>query len=404
MSFATDRETDEHMHRTGEPDGRHEPRPMSRSTVAPSRATRSMASDTSCGATRTPLPQLPADRDRGVPPGISVALPTSLPPGIPVPDLRTRPPGPVVPWPIRAERWLRERTQPGRLEAEHDAKIADCMAMMATGCRILATIGPKGGPGKTTVALTTGLALAEAPLARPIVVELNPDWGTIDQLLGHANPKTIQDLLQNLTAINQAGIGLLQGFVTMWGRLPVLTAPSDPQEMARLTPRDYERVLKLLSVHYNVIILDCGTAFTQRLNQFAIQAADHLQVVGWPDHPTLQKTVAAIDYLASSRYAHDYQSVLAELTADHAAVRARALADMTLVVNGAGFPSGAATIDLAKVQMAVTGLNAVVPLPYSAPLRRMLGDGTLTSDALPPEYRRAVKALLVAVLGRLAEV
>jgi MinD-like ATPase involved in chromosome partitioning or flagellar assembly len=287
---------------------------------------------------------------------------------------------------------------------DDDAQIGGCMAMLSTGCRTIATIGPKGGPGKTTVALATGLVLAEAPLARPIVVELNPDWGTIDQVLGDTNPRTIQDLLQDLTAVNQAGIGLLQGYVTMWGRLPVLTAPGRPDEMARLTPRDYERVLKLLSIHYNMIILDCGTAFTQRLNQFAIQAADHLQVVGWPDHPTLQKTVAAIDYLASSRYAHDYRGVLAELSTDHAAVRARTLADMTLVVNGAGFPSGAAAIDLARVRMVTNGLNGVVPLPYSAPLRRMLGDGTLTMDALPAEYRRAVKRLLVAVLGRLAEV
>ncbi len=340
---------------------------------------------------------------RPAPPGTPVIVTRVSPPGIPVPDLRAHPPVPFVPWSTRAQRWVRERTQPGRIETEHDAKIADFMAMMSTGCHILATIGPKGGPGKTTVALTTGLVLAEAPLARPIVVELNPDWGTIDQALGDANPRTIQDLLQNLTAISQAGIGLLQGYVTMWGRLPVLTAPGRPDEMARLAPRDYERVLKLHSLHYNLIILDCGTAFTQRLNQFAIQAADHLQVVGWPDHPTMQKTVAAIDYLASSRYAHDYRSVLAELAPDHAAVRARTLADMTLVVNGAGFPSGAATIDLAKVRMVVSGLNAVVPLPYSAPLRRMLGDGTLTMDALPAEYRRAVKGLLVAVLGRLAD-
>jgi len=352
----------------------------------------------------SPLPPgEPARLFPPAPPGILVS-PRGAPPGIPVPDLRARPPVPVVPWPIRAQRWMRERTQPGRSETEHDARIADCMALLSTGCHVLATIGPKGGPGKTTVALTTGLVLAEVPLARPIIVELNPDWGTIDQALGDANPRTIQDLLQNLTAINQAGIGMLQGYVTMWGRLPVLTAPSRPDEMAHLTPRDYERVLKLLSIHYNLIILDCGTAFTQRLNQFAIQAADHLQVVGWPDHATMQKTVAAIDYLASSRYAHDYQSVLAELAPDHAAVRARTLADMTLVVNGAGFPSGAAAIDLAKVRMAVSGLNAVVPLPYSAPLRRMLGDGTLTMEALPAEYRRAVKGVLVAVLGRLADV
>jgi len=403
MSSVADRDRGMDGARTDASDRRHTER---HAGDVSARLMQPMIADASRCTVPTPLPVHRVEKvveERSAPPGVPVALLPSPPPGIPVPDLRSRPPVPVVPWSTRAQHWVRERTQPGRSEAEHDARIADCMALLATGCHILATIGPKGGPGKTTVALTTGLVLAEAPLARPIVVELNPDWGTIDQVLGDANPKAIQDLLQNLTAINQAGIGMLQGYVTMWGRLPVLTAPSNPQEMARLTPRDYERVLKLLSVHYNVIILDCGTAFTQRLNQFAIQAADHLQVVGWPDHPTLQKTVAAIDYLASSRYAHDYQGVLAELTADHTAVRTRALADMTLVVNGAGFPSGTAAIDLAKVRMAVSGLNAVVPLPYSAPLRRMLGDGTLTMDALPAEYRRAVKGVLVAVLGRLAE-
>jgi len=404
MSSVTDRERGMDGARTDASDRRHTERHVGDVSA---RLMQPVIADASRCTAPTPLPLHRVEKvvgERSAPPGVPVALPPSPPPGIPVPDLRSRPPVPVVPWPIRTRHWLRDRTQPGRIETEHDARIADCMAMLSTGCHILATIGPKGGPGKTTVALTTGLVLAEAPLARPIVVELNPDWGTIDQALGDANPKTIQDLLQNLTAVNQAGIGLLQGYVTMWGRLPVLTAPSRPDEMARLTPRDYERVLKLLSVHYNVIILDCGTAFTQRLNQFAIQAADHLQVVGWPDHPTMQKTVAAADYLASSRYAHDYQGVLADLTADHAAVRARTLADMTLVVNGAGFPSGAVPVDVAKVRLAVSGLNAVVPLPYSAPLRRMLGDGTLTMDALPADYRRAVKELLVAVLGRLADV
>ena len=41
--------------------------------------------------------------------------------------------------------------------------------------------------------------------------------------------------------------------------------------------------------------------------------------------------------------------------------------------------------------------------PYARALRRLLDDGTLTYEALPLAYRRAVKQLLVAVLSRLAE-
>ncbi|MGN6813647.1 MAG: hypothetical protein ACTHMP_22480, partial [Thermomicrobiales bacterium] len=266
-------------------------------------------------------------------------------------------------------------------------------------------IGPKGGVGKSSTALTAGLVLAQVPLARPILVEVNPDWGTLDELLGTANPRTIADLLADYTAVDRTGIGLLQGYVTMFGRLPVLTAPSDPDAMAKLSPRDYDRVLRLLALHYNMILLDCGTAFTQRLNQFAIQRADHLIVVGWPEQATMRKTLAAVDYLASARYERDYRGVLAEVAGDNGQrdVQARALADITLACNGIGYTGSMDPVDPARIRAAAAGLHAVVDLPFTPALRALLADGTLTIEALPASYRRAAKMLLVAVLGGLAQ-
>lgn len=323
----------------------------------------------------------------------------------PSPDLRRRSPAPVVPWPLRVQAWLRQRTRGGRAEAADDAALTDLLARLATGMHTLAVIGPKGGAGKSTTALVAGLVLAQVPLARPILVEINPDWGTLDELLGTANPRTIADLLRDYTAIDRAGVGLLQGYVTMFGRLPVLTAPSDPDAMARLTPRDYDRVLRLLALHYNAIILDCGTAFTQRLNQFAIQRAGHLVVVGWPEQATMRKTLAAVDYLASARYERDYRGTLAEVADDDGRgdICARTLADVTLALNGVGHTGGQDPVDPCKVREAASGLHAVIDLPYVPALRALLADGTLTIEALPAAYRRAAKALLVAALGGLAE-
>lgn len=321
-------------------------------------------------------------------------------------SLRHQDPVPAVPWPLRLRTWFGRRTRQGSAEAWNDVSLTHLLADLATGTHILAVSGPKGGAGKSTTALLAGMVLAEVPLARPILLEVNPDWGTLDELLGRANPRTIADLLRDYVAIDRAGIGLLQGYVTMFGRLPVLTAPGDPDAMAQLSPRDYDRVLRLLALHYNVILLDCGTAFTQRLNQFALQRADHLVVVGWPEQAAMSKTLAAVEYLASARYERDYRGVLAEVAATGGIgdVRARALADMTLAINGIGHTGGTDPIDHRRVRAAASGLHALIELPYVPALRALLADGALTIEALPVASRRAVKRLLVAVLSRLAEV
>lgn len=324
-----------------------------------------------------------------------------------LPDLRRRAPAPVVPWHHRAQRRFRELTQPGRVEAEADAAIAALLARptLTSGCRTIAVLGAKGGAGKSTTALALGLTLGTYDAAKPVVMEVNPDLGNVRQLLPSANPRTVQHLLEGLVAAERGGVNRVQGYLTMWGRLGVLTAPQRPDEMARLTPRDYARVLRLLRLYFGTVILDCGTSFTNRLQQWAIQTADHLVLVAQPEEAPLRTTLTAIDYLASAAYAEDYRGVFREV-ADAAGGEGsgtRERRDMTLVVNGVGFAGGRDPVDPAKIRAAAAGLNATVELPYSAPLRQRINDGVLTPEVLPAPYRRAIKTGLAAVLGRLAE-
>jgi len=327
-----------------------------------------------------------------------------------LPDLRRRAPAPVVPWHRRAQRRFRELTQPGRVEAEADAAIAALLARPAltTGCKTIAVLGAKGGAGKSTTALALGLTLGTCDAAKPVVMEVNPDLGNVRQLLPSANPRTVQDLLEGLVAAERGGVNRVQGYLTMWGRLGVLTAPQRPDEMARLNPRDYARVLRLLKLYFGTVILDCGTSFTNRLQQWAIQTADHLVLVTQPEEAPLLTTLTAIDYLASAAYAEDYRGLLREVAdatgGEGGGTRGtRERRDMTLVVNGVGFAGARDPADPAKIRAAATGLNAVVDLPYSAPLRQRINDGVLTPEVLPAPYRRAIKTGLAAVLGRLAE-
>ncbi len=363
--------------------------------------------------TTTPTPSLVIDAP---PPASAAALHTRGPlqpdgrPEIAVPGLRRYAPSPVIPWHTRAQRHLKELTQPGRIESETDGVIAGLLSRPALtdGCKTVAVLGAKGGAGKSTTSLALGLLLGTFDAAKPVVMEVNPDLGNVRQLLPEPNPRTVQDLLEGLVAAERGGVNRVQGYLTMWGRLGVLTAPQRPDEMARLSPRDYARALRLLKLYFGTVILDCGTSFTNRLQQWAIQTADHLVLVTQPEEAPLLTTLAAIDYLASTAYAEDYRGVFREV-ADAAgpewtgARGSRGRRDMTLVVNGVGFAGRRDPVDPDKIRAAATGLNAVIDVPYSAELRRRINDGVLTPEALPTPYRRAIKGGLAAVLGRLAE-
>jgi MinD-like ATPase involved in chromosome partitioning or flagellar assembly len=328
-----------------------------------------------------------------------MTYPPDLPDGLP--DLRRREPPPVVPWSYRIQRRWKELTRPGQLEAEHDWQMAAAMAALSAGTEQVAVISPKGGVGKTRLTLALGLVLAEVPLARPVYVELNPDWGNARQLLPRANQATVVNLLDAYAAIERTGIGLLQSYITMWSRLPVLTVPIDPDQAAALGAADYERVLQLLGQYYNVILLDCGTGYADSLTQFGIQRADHLVLLSSPDHGTVRTALESARYLASARYERTFAGRLAALAAGAADIRARQLAAVTLVVNQHGRPGAGIPADLGKVRRAASALNAVLTVPHSATLATLFDDQTLTLENLPRPVRRALKALWVAVLDRL---
>ncbi|HEU5422524.1 MAG TPA: hypothetical protein VFU72_03205, partial [Nitrolancea sp.] len=250
--------------------------------------------------------------------------------------------------------------------------------------------------------LALGLVLAEVPLARPVYVELNPDWGNARQLLPRANRATVVDLLDAYAPIERTGIGLLQSYITMWSRLPVLTVPTDPDQAAALGAADYERVLQLLGQYYNVILLDCGTGYADTLTQFGIQRADHLVLLSSPDHGTVRTALESARYLASTRYERTFADRLAALAAGGTAdIRARQLAAVTLVVNQHGRPGAGIPADLGKVRRAASALNAVLTVPHSATLATLFDDQTLTLENLPRPVRRALKSLWVAVLDQL---
>ncbi len=322
-----------------------------------------------------------------------------------IPDLYKTPPVPVITPTRRLINLWKRRSEQGRSEEQNDELISAALSKLTDKFYVIPVIGPKGGSGKTLLSLICGLILSEHRNARPCLLEANMDWGTLRDLLGDANPRTIAHLLNDLPDVDRAGYGALQGYLTMFGRLPVLTAPTNPDDMQALTPADYDKVVSLLSKHMQVLLLDCGTSFVNRISQYAAQLADHTILVAAPDNPTMRRCIASAHYLASSRYVSTYKEVMPDLTVlgekrDLARV---AMGSMTLAVNGIGKSSKEVPLDYNALAKQLPDMNGIVKLPYSERLEALINTGRLDIEVLPAAYRRQAKQLLASVLIKMAE-
>ncbi|MDP9378996.1 MAG: hypothetical protein M3Q29_02395, partial [Chloroflexota bacterium] len=158
------------------------------------------------------------------------------------------------------------------------------------------------------------------------------------------------------------------------------------------------------SKHMQVLLLDCGTSFVNRISQYAAQLADHTILVAAPDNPTMRRAIASAHYLASSRYVNTYKEVMPDLTVlgEKRDLTKLAMGSMTLAVNGIGKSSKEVPLDYDALARQLPDMNGIVKLPWSERLEALINTGRLDMEVLPAAYRRQAKQLLATVLTKMA--
>ena len=260
-----------------------------------------------------------------------------------------------------------------RDEAEIEEQIRTVPGV--TRANTVAMISPKGGVGKTTSSFVVGNLLSNTLRMRTIVVDANPDFGTLAALApDRLRPeRNLADLINDLERVHTAAE--LGPYVS---RLPsglhLLGAPTDAELMAKLGPEAYGHLLAFLSIFYEVILLDLGTGITDPLARFAVERSDQLVLVTTPEFITSQSVAGALRYLAHER--------------------------ATLVLNQA---SGGHEADIKQIEahFREQRLRRSVTIPRDDQLRTMLDTGTYSLDALDRDTRVPVKLLGLAVAEQL---
>ena len=277
------------------------------------------------------------------------------------------------------KRWRRriDRLRASRRERE-EAEVERLLAEPPTLSRanVVAVISPKGGVGKTTSAFVVGNLIADRLRLRAVAVDANPDFGTLAALAPERVrcERSLADLLSDIESIRTTAE--LRCYVsTLPSGLHLLGAPSDAEVMAGLGPDAYGELLKLLSIFYELVVLDLGTGVAGPLAQFAIERADQVVLVITPEWVTSTAVLAALDHLH-----HDRTTVAANKF--HA--------------------RGAADLHELERRLRERRLHRSIAIPHDDQLATMLDSGTYELDALERTSRMAIKRLGLAVAEQLA--
>ena len=178
----------------------------------------------------------------------------------------------------------------------------------------IAVTSMKGGVGKTTVATCLGLMLAENRGDRAIVLDANPDAGTLADRLTGESAVTVRELLRDLDRIQSWAD--VSRYTSLAGRLQVLASEQDPASSDAFNRMEYERICLLLARFFNIVITDSGTGLVHSAMEGTLNLADSVIIVGAPTVDGASRASKTLDWLLAHGHAALAEDAVVVLSCD----------------------------------------------------------------------------------------
>jgi hypothetical protein len=127
---------------------------------------------------------------------------------------------------------------------------------------VITVFSPKGGVGKTTVAVNLAVALGGSGAARVCLVDLDLAFGDVAITLQLIPEHTIAEAVG---AEEHLDFNLLETLLTRHENCSILAAPTHPEGKDRVSPALIRRVLRVLRRHFDYIIVDTSPSFDDQV-------------------------------------------------------------------------------------------------------------------------------------------
>jgi MinD-like ATPase involved in chromosome partitioning or flagellar assembly len=295
----------------------------------------------------------------------------------PVSDGRLVSQGPFA----RAWRSLRHGmdSAPERAEQAVDMRLRAVARRVLRRTALIASLSPKGGTGKTTLAVLVGQVVSTRLRWPVLVLDTDFTGGTAREHIP-SDGQTSATLVDALAAIRAGKIrgpaDLLRYVCVIPGGAHLLAAPQDPAELRAIDVGAMGELVESLRVLYPVTIMDCapGIGLRDSAQEFTQQVATDLLAV------VLPRRVDAVQ---------------ARWTLGHLALQYPNV-PLTVVINQMPHQLDEGARCAQQVQVADRTV-ARVELPYDDTLKRQLDAGVLEIDLVQQRTRIALKELVASL-------
>jgi pilus assembly protein CpaE len=160
--------------------------------------------------------------------------------------------------------------------------------------RVILSMCPKGGAGKTTMATNLALGLARIAPGDVVIVDLDLQFGDVASALGIAPEATFADATRSLDKLDATT--LKANLAAHASGLYVLCAPLTPTEADDVTTEQIDKVVNLLIESFKYVVIDTASGLDEH-TLAALEFATDLILISATDVPSIRSTQKEIDAL-----------------------------------------------------------------------------------------------------------
>ncbi len=183
--------------------------------------------------------------------------------------------------------------------------------------RVVTVFSPKGGVGKTTVAVNLALALTDKGARKVCLVDLDLAFGDVAITMQLFPTHTIEQAVGSEETLD---LPLVEGLLTRHqDSLMLLAAPSHPDVRERVTPVLVSKLLRALREGFDYIVIDTAPSFDDQ-TLTALDETDECVIVATLDVPTLKNVKVALETLEVLDIARGHRHLLLNRADDNVGI------------------------------------------------------------------------------------